>query len=116
MKIDDLSSDAAVLAEIGRRIAATRLARQLTQAQLAYEAGVSKRTVERLENGVSVQFDNFIRCLRALGLLSELERLVPDAADNPILLIKRQGRVRRRSRMTLREPEPKGGWTWGDDA
>lgn len=115
MKIDDFSTDGAVLVELGRRMAAVRVARQLTQAQLAFEAGVSKRTVERLENGTSVQLDNFIRCLRALGLLSALQGFVPDATDNPILLVRRQGKPRQRVRATLREPPPKGGWTWGDE-
>lgn len=115
MIIDDLSADQAVLDEIGRRVAAVRVARQLTQARLAFEAGVSKRTVERLENGHSVQLDNFIRCLRALGLLSALQALVPDAADNPLLLLRRQGQVRRRVRTVLREPVEKGEWTWGDE-
>ena len=51
MKIETAFSDQAILQELGARIANTRLERNLTQADLAKEAGVSKRTVERLESG-----------------------------------------------------------------
>lgn len=45
------TTDEAVLGELGRRLAQVRLGKNLTQAQLAAKAGVSKRTVERLEVG-----------------------------------------------------------------
>ena len=51
--MDNHWTDAAILAEIGTRIVARRLNRQWRQADLAYEAGVSKRTVERIEAGTS---------------------------------------------------------------
>ena len=46
MKISRDLSDEAILREVGGRLAAARLARNLTQAALADAAGVSKRTVE----------------------------------------------------------------------
>lgn len=55
------TTDAAVLAELGDRLSRRRLQRNLTQAQLAREAGVSKRTVIRLERGESSQVTNLIR-------------------------------------------------------
>ena len=48
MKITKQATDEAVLSELGGRLAQVRLERNLTQAQLAEQAGVSKRTVERL--------------------------------------------------------------------
>jgi transcriptional regulator with XRE-family HTH domain len=49
MPIQRLMSDEALLQELGRRIARLRLERNLSQAQLAEQAGISKRTLERLE-------------------------------------------------------------------
>ena len=57
MNISKLLTDEAVLAETGNRIARYRIDSQVTQADLAEQAGVSKRTVERVE----------VRCL--VGLL-----------------------------------------------
>ena len=51
MKITKQATDAAVLTELGGRLTRLRLERNLTQAQLAEQAGVSKRTVQRLESG-----------------------------------------------------------------
>ena len=51
MKISELLTDNVILAEIGERIARRRLDLQLTQADVAEQAGVSKRTLERIEFG-----------------------------------------------------------------
>ena len=114
MKFDNLLSDHAVLAELGLRIADARLGRRMTQAQLAEAAGVSKRTVERLEDGGSTQLANLVRCLRALGRLEGLERLFPETPVNPVELIGR-GRRRQRTRAQKTAPSP-APWTWGDEA
>lgn len=111
MKFDRLQSDQAVMAELGRRIADVRLGRGLTQAELAEAAGVSKSTVERLEDGGSTQLGNLIRCLRALDRLEALERLFPETPPNPVDLIRRRGRSRRRAR----HREGGSPWTWGDE-
>ncbi|THD64882.1 MAG: XRE family transcriptional regulator [Phenylobacterium sp.] len=58
MKFQSFSTDEFITAKLGRRLEAERLAQDLTQAQLATQAGVSKRTVERLENGESSTLSN----------------------------------------------------------
>lgn len=88
----------------------------MTQAQFAQAAGVSKRTVERLEGGASTQSANLVRCLRALDKLDGLDRLLPQSPPNPIDLLERHGKTRQRAR-----PDPDEGagagrpWTWGDE-
>ncbi len=118
MKFEALLSDEAVLVEMGQRLTAARLERRLTQAQLAKAAGVSKRTVERLEDGASAQVTNLVRCLRVLGKLEGLERLLPEPPVNPLDLLSqaraRRSRVRGSSSHGVAEP---GGsaWVWGDE-
>ncbi|MEQ1641960.1 MAG: helix-turn-helix transcriptional regulator, partial [Pyrinomonadaceae bacterium] len=65
MRFDANTTDQALLKEIGERIAGVRLNKNFTQADLAEQAGVSKRTVERLEAGESVQITSLIRLLRS---------------------------------------------------
>lgn len=114
MRITTLTADDAALAEVGRRIAEDRLAKAMTQAQLAEAAGVSKRTVERLEDGGSIQMGNLIRCLRALDKLDALDQLLPETPPNPIALLERHGKTRQRAR-----PDDAAGtakpWAWGDE-
>lgn len=120
MKIEVHNSDDAVLTELGRRLANTRLQRNISQDELATEAGVSKSTVERLEAGKAVKLQSFVRVLRALDLLGELDRLVPKPLPSPIERLSTQGRRRKRasgSRGGGSRPgggdEP-GDWTWSD--
>jgi transcriptional regulator with XRE-family HTH domain len=108
--------DDAVLEALGRRLAQRRIALRLTQAKLALEAGVSKRTVERIEAGAATQTLNFIRILRVLGLLPGLDRLIPESGPRPMDLLKLKGNVRKRAASSRSAKPSGGGWSWGDDA
>ena len=109
------SSDNATLEELGNRIAQYRLNRNQTQDALAKEAGVSKRTLHRIEHGHSTQTSNLIRVLRALGLLENLEVLIPKPAVSPIQQVKMHGKTRKRASSKPDKPEQKAPWSWGDE-
>lgn len=114
MKISNLLTDNAVLAEIGQRVARRRLDFQFTQADVAEQAGVSKRTVERLEAGISAQTSTLIRIFRVLDLLSALDHMIPEAVTRPMDLLKRKGKARQRA-SSRRSPHPSDKpWTWED--
>lgn len=114
--MDKLLTDDAVLAVIGKRLARYRIDCQMTQAELAERAGVSKRTVERIEAGASVQFSTVIRVLRVLDLLQGLDRLIPEPVPRPMNLLKQKGKVRQRA-SSLKPPEKAHKkWTWGDES
>ena len=117
MKIEPGNSDDVILAELGRRLARTRLERNLSQQQLAQEAGVAKATIERLERGEPLKSTSLIRVLRALGLLAALDRLIPQPLPSPVERLRLQGRQRQRARSSkqegsLRDARP---WRWGDE-
>ena len=115
MDISQLLTDDAILAEIGQRLAARRVDLQLTQAAVAEQAGIAKRTLERMEAGYSAQLANLVRVLRVLDVMPGLETLVPATGPRPMDLLRRQGRARKRAsgkRGKAPSPEP---WTWADD-
>ena len=87
-------SNPAVLLKIGQRIKETRI----TQEELATASGVSPLTVANIEKGKSVSLLLFISVLRSLGLLENLEQLVPEIRISPIELKKLQGKKRYRVR------------------
>ena len=117
MKITNQNTDQAVLDEIGRRTADYRLQRHMTQSQFAEAAGVSKRTIERLEAGESIQLINLVRALRVLEKLEGLDRFLPDAPAHPIDLLERHGKVRQRARPDARaDDDATQPWRWGDEA
>jgi DNA-binding XRE family transcriptional regulator len=101
------------------------------------KAGVSKRTVERLEvGGVAPQLSGFLRICRGLDLLERFEQLVPEPVPSPMAQLKLGGKQRRRASSVARAPMPTpatfpergaaGGsgrvaedappaWRWGDE-
>jgi len=113
------ASDDALLGTLGARIARTRLERNVSQQQLATEAGLSKRTLERIEAGEDTKLSNVVRILRALGMLDRLDALVPEPLPSPVEQLKLRGRRRRRAGRTGAGPARTAGaarrWTWGDE-
>ena len=97
MELDDLHADSVILAELGRRLARCRLNAGVTQGALAFEAGISKRTLGRIEAGESVQLANLVRLLRVLGLLENLKALAPPDEPGPMDLLRMKGKRRQRA-------------------
>jgi transcriptional regulator with XRE-family HTH domain len=118
MRITSELTDDAVLAELGARLARTRLEQNLTQGQLAGEAGVGRATVERIEIGLGANLSSLVRILRVLGLLDAWEQLVPEPLSSPLERLRLQGKQRRRAggARGRRHPiEDVGPWRWGDE-
>jgi transcriptional regulator with XRE-family HTH domain len=119
MHIDELLTDAAVLATLGRRLARHRLERNWTQAELAAAAGVGQATVQRAERGESVQMTSMVKLLRALELLAGLDAAVPESIELPIAKLEREQRKLRKRARGRRDSEPdvqSPPWKWGDES
>ncbi len=115
MKIKSELTDESILKELGHRLASVRLARNLTQAALADQAGISKRTLERLESGaVATQLSGLLRVCRILGLMENFDSLLPDAEASPIKQLKQIGRERKRATGKKAKTSAADKWTWGD--
>jgi len=115
MIIDSALAETAILAEIGQRLARRRLDLELTQAAVAEQAGVAKRTVERIEAGVSAQMSTVIRIFRVLDLLPTLDRAIPDAGPRPMDLLKRKGKQRQRASSRRPSRPSNKPWTWDEE-
>jgi len=96
-----------------KRLESIRLSRNITQAQLAEEAGVSPRTIGRLEKGQGVSVDTFIRIMIALGIQQSLEALLPDPSVRPIERVGISAGERKRARPSQSSDE-RPTWSWGD--
>ena len=110
MMITNMTTDAAVLEEMGNRLARQRLERNLTQRDVAHEAGVSTRTVSLIENGRSVTLGSLVRILRALEILDAMDQVLPPRGPSPIEELERSGKLRERaSRPRQPNAEPDNG-------
>ena len=117
MKFDVMSNEK-ILEELGRRLQRERLNRNFTQAQLAANAGVARRTIVAMENGEGGNLDTLVALLRALGVIQALDQFLPDPPLSPAQVAKLKGRERKRATgKGTRPPAVKeAGWTWGTEA
>lgn len=100
--------------QLGGRLAAQRLGRDLTQRQLAESAGVSLNTLRRLEAGRNASLDTLIRVLDALDLGDRLDALAPPTDVRPVDRVRNTAGVERR-RASGAGRDPSEPWSWGDD-
>ena len=91
-------SDTAILKRLGARLKAYRIARGMKQQELAAESGVGVSTIAKIENGQSVALSLFVSVMRTLGLLENLDLLVPEQKPSPLELLKTQGKQVKRVR------------------
>lgn len=91
-------SDTAILKRLGARLKAYRIARGMKQQELAAESGVGVSTIAKIENGQSVALSLLVSVMRTLGLLENLDLLVPEQKPSPLELLKMQGKQVKRVR------------------
>lgn len=92
-----------VLREVGARLKELRLQQNRRVRDLAADAGVSPRTIDRLEAGRNIGTENLVRVMRALGRLQAFDALVPVPEVSPYDVERLRGKVRRRASRGDRE-------------
>ena len=116
MEINILLTDDQILSEIGIRLARLRLDQNKTQKDLAEEAGVGLRTVQRLDSGaVATQLSVFIRVCKVLGVIGRLDLFLPEPEVSPMALLKQKGKQRKRASGIQQVGEKPDKWKWGDE-
>jgi len=92
----EVRTPAAIAEELGERLKQARLNADMTQIEVADQAGVSRKAVLNAEKG-KAQLEVFIAILSALGLTSQLQNFLPVQEISPIQLSKLKGRKRQRA-------------------
>ena len=91
------------LPELGRRLRALRIDRQLTQQALADRANVSLGVIRHLEQGSPATTASLAKVLSALGEQGWIEALAPPkAAFSPLELLQQRRRAGRPERSRVR--------------
>ena len=115
IKLEEMGNEA-IRATLGRRLQRERLNQNITQARLAEQAGISRRTLVAAEKGEGTTLDTLIRLLRGLGKLGQLDQFLPEPPVSPIQLAKLNGKVRQKASGKLRYPtEHNTVWQWKED-
>lgn len=114
MKITHDSTDSETMQEIGKRLQRYRIDSGLSQSELSNITGISAKTIANLEYGKQTNTLTIIRILRALGLLDNLDLLVPPQDNRPTDFLRYNKKAPQRAKRN-RNVEPERTWKWGDE-
>ena len=101
--------------ELGKRLKDHRLDQNLTQKQVAFRSGLSRRTITAIENGEGSTLTTLITLLRALHALDTLESFLPDPGISPIAMTSMLQDAPRKYASKPRKTPPATPWKWGDE-
>ncbi len=93
-------SNSEIIRVLGKRYKTYRLTCGLTQQEAADRAGVGLVTLRNFENGKSynITMSNFLGLLRTVGVLDQIQEVLPEMPISPFLLEKIEKRKPKRVR------------------
>ncbi|WP_321479323.1 helix-turn-helix transcriptional regulator [uncultured Bacteroides sp.] len=85
-------SGSELIQQLGKRYSDYRKRMGYTQKEVSIKSGLSVFTISSFENGSStgITVASFIKLLRAIDSLDEIEKLLPELPKSPRLLFKKQ--------------------------
>ena len=111
MKINGELNDKAVFQELANRFKQYRIAYPMTRTELADKAMVSVGTVARFENNNDISLCNVIKLIKAIGLIENLDLLIPDYQNRPSFYVGNENTRKRAGR----KKKDQISWKWGDE-
>ncbi len=123
MKIDRLTPTAAILSELGQRLARIRKQQAFSQESLAAAAGIGVATLRRLEDGKDGKLGSWLRLLLSLQMEGAVDQLLPADFRSPLAEVTGHKTRRRRRSPSVSASDGNGssnsssggnGFVWGD--
>lgn len=112
MKITGYESEWIILKELGKRIRQHRIALDITQFDLAQKCGISISTETRIENGDDSKMSNYIKIMTALGIIDNINILIPEEQPDYKAIFEERPSRKRASGSRKKQ---KSTWVWEDD-
>ena len=92
-----------ILEELGERIRAIRLNQNLTQKQVSELVGKGPDEISRIESGKPMTMKSFLRILRALNQLENIEKAIQAPRVSPMKLFEAEEKKRKRASKSRKE-------------
>lgn len=90
-------SDNEIIRDIGRRLKALRLTKNITQDELALKTGLNRVTISKTERGQKISLLSLLQILRGLDELQRLDSIIPEETVSPLKLAMLKSRQRKRA-------------------
>ena len=110
MKINNYSLSEDIKKELSKRFKTNRLSLNYSQEYISKKCGVLLGTIKSFEKSGSISLDNFIKILRVLNMVDNIDYLIPSLGLN-VVDIHNLGHERQRVRRKEKTKET----IWGDD-
>jgi transcriptional regulator with XRE-family HTH domain len=104
-------SDQRIAEELGNRLKALRLRKNITQKELAEATALSLNVIKSLESGRG-KLTSLIGVLRELGTLDQLDNFIPEPSISPMQLAKLHCKPRERASGERLKDKSKGASEW----
>lgn len=101
--------------DLGAHLRRWRKLQQLSTAQVADRAGVSRQVISRMENGEGTTLENFLRTARALGVLDGIVTAIDPMSDE-VGRLRADEHLPQRVRPPRVDPVGHAGIDFGDPA
>jgi len=90
-------STADIIQQFGKRYSQYRKRMRYTQKQIAEQTGLSIFTISSFENGSStgITLTSFIKLLRAVDMLEDVEKMLPELPISPREIFEKQNKRKR---------------------
>ncbi len=105
------TTDKQIEAELGYRIKALRLRRNISQKELANNTMLSLNSIKSLEAG-KAKLSTLIAVLRELRVLDQLDNFIPENLISPLQLLKMRGKERKRASGSRSKNKKSGDAAW----
>jgi putative transcriptional regulator len=90
-------SDNEIIRDIGKRLKALRLRKNITQESLSKKTGLNRVTISKIERGQKTSLFSLIQILRGLDELQRLDSIIPGETFSPLQLARLQSMQRKRA-------------------
>ena len=92
-----------IIHELGKRYSDYRKHMGYTQKYVAAKCGISIFTISSFENGSSagITLASFIKLLRAIDCMEEIEKLLPELLESPRAIFMKQSKKKKSWKQTL---------------
>jgi transcriptional regulator with XRE-family HTH domain len=104
-------TDKAISIEMGRRIKALRLRKNLTQQRLSETTALSLNSIKSLESGKG-KLLTIITVLRELGAFDSMDNFIPEITISPLQIARQQGKKRQRASGKRGKKHPMENSSW----
>ena len=90
-----------IIRELGGQYGNYRKRMKYTQRDVSAKSGISVFTISSFENGSStgITLASFIKLLRAIDCLDEIDKLLPELPDSPMELFMKQNKKWKRTQL-----------------